>query len=134
MEINVKQYNCLKLEELLMYQDFQVESLGDDLIKIARVDEQPIYISVRDNTLYFQVDLGMLQEVESMELLTDMLDVNTEIAPISFGIDKTDTDNPRLVLVSSLLTVDLSDEEVLMVIDAMELATDKAEEILSKYL
>ena len=54
--------------------------------------------------------------------------------PISFGIDSTEADNARLVLVSSLLTVDLSDEEVLMVIDAMELATDKAEEVLTKYI
>lgn len=134
MKVNIKQYKDLNINELLMYQNFQVEELGQDILKVARTDEQPIFISYRDNNLYFQVDLGSLNEVKSQELLTELLDINTEIVPISFGIDSTETENPRLVLVTSLLTVDLSDEEVLMVIDAMELATDKAEEVLTKYI
>ena len=134
MQVNVKQYNCLDLKELLMYQSFHVEELGSDVLKVARVDEQAIFISYREHNLYFQVDLGALNEVKCPELLADLLDTNTEIVPISFGIDSTEAINPRLVLVASLLTVDLSDEEVLMVIDAMELATDRAEEVLSKYI
>lgn len=134
MQVNIKQYSCLDLKELLMYQNFQVEDLSSDVLKVARMDEQPIYISYRENNLYFQVDLGSLNEVNSHQLLTDLLDTNTEIIPISFGIDSTEASNPRLVLVASLLTVDLSDEEVLMVIDAMELATDRAEQVLSKYI
>lgn len=134
MEIKVKQYNSLDLKELLMYQNFQIEELDGDVLKVCRVDEQPIYISYRENNLYFQVDLGALQGVNNQTLLLELLDANTEIVPISFGIDNTEANDSRLVLVASLLTVDMSDEEVLLVIDAMELATDRAESILSKHI
>lgn len=110
---------------------FEVEDLGKDIYRITREGELPVFVKIDDTIMYFEVDLGNITEIGSKELYYKLLDTNTDIAPISFGINDTNPDDPRLVLVESRETGDLNDNEILSVFDALELAADKAEEILS---
>ena len=121
-----------ELTPFLELNGFEVQDVGGDIFKVTRENELPVYLSVSDNNMYFEVDLGNINEIASKELYFSLLDLNTEVLPVSFGINNTNPDDPRLVLVESRETGDLSDQELLAVFDAMELATDKAEVLLSK--
>jgi hypothetical protein len=121
-----------ELTPFLELNGFEVQDVGGDIFKVTRENELPVYLSVSDNNMYFEVDLGNINEIASKELYFSLLDLNTEVLPVSFGINNTNPDDPRLVLVESRETGDLSDQELLAVFDALELATDKAEVLLSK--
>ena len=121
-----------ELTPFLELNGFEVQEVGGDIFKVTRENELPVYLSVSDNNMYFEVDLGNINEIASKELYFSLLDLNTEVLPVSFGINNPNPDDPRLVLVESRETGDLSDQELLAVFDAMELATDKAEVLLSK--
>ena len=113
---------------------FVVENVGDDIYKVTRENELPVYVSVSENNMYFEVDLGNVSEFGSKELYFNLLDLNTEILPVSFAVNNSNPEDPRLVLVESRMTVDLSDQELLAVFDALELAVDKAEAVLAEYV
>ena len=121
-----------ELTPFLELSGFDVQNIGDNIWKVTRENELPVYLSVSDNNIYFEVDLGNVQAIAGKDLYFSLLDLNTEILPVSFGINNSNPDDPRLVLVESRETGDLSDQELLAVFDAMELATDKAEALLSQ--
>ena len=123
-----------ELERFLGMNGFTVEDLGDSIYKVTREDELPVFLNVTENTLYFEVDLGNYSHVADKDFYFKLLDMNTEILPVSFGINNTNPDDPRLVLAESRVTGDLNEHELLSVFDALELAVDKAEALLSKYI
>ena len=126
-----------KQEELFRFLEmnsFVVEDLGNSVYKVTRDEELPVFLSVDDNTIYFEVDLGNFSEYADRDFYFQLLDMNTEILPVSFGINNTNTEDPRLVLVESRVTGDLSEHELLSVFDALELAVDKAEALLNKHI
>jgi hypothetical protein len=53
---------------------------------------------------------------------------------VGFGINNTNPEDPRLVLIESRETGSLDDHEMLSVFAALELAADKAETLLEKYM
>ena len=120
--------------QFLQLNGYMVEEIGSEIYKVTREDELPVFISINNNTMYFEVDLGDVSAFADKELYFKLLDMNTEILPVSFGINNTNADDPRLVLVESRETGDLSDHEILAVFDALELATDKAENILLEFV
>ncbi len=113
---------------------FDVEEVNKNLMRVTRPGELPVFVNVTDNVMYFEVDLGNVSGFASKELYFKLLDMNTEVLPVSFGINDTNPDDPRLVLVESRETDDLSDQELLAVFDALELALDRAEGLLKKYM
>jgi len=122
----------------LAAQGMEVEVLTENVCKITRDEEVPVFLSHNDGSLYFEVDIGSLNNALSpdsddlsVHLLTEFLNLNTEVLPVSFGINSTDPADPRLVLVESRVTGDLSDQELLSVFDALSIAVDKAERLLS---
>ncbi|VAX35352.1 hypothetical protein MNBD_UNCLBAC01-35 [hydrothermal vent metagenome] len=117
--------------EFLQGADFQVEDLENQVYRVSRDEELPVFLKIDENEIYFEVDLGNVSSFADQGFYFQLLDLNTEILPVSFGINNTNKDDPRLVLVESRLTADLSDNELLGVFDALELAVDKAEVILS---
>ncbi len=119
------------LTRFLNLNDFEVEDLGEGLLRVIRSEELPVFIKVEEESLYFEVDLGNISSLGSKDFFFRLLDLNTEILPVSFGVNNTNPDDPRLVLVESRETTDLSDNELLKVFDALELAADKAEELLT---
>ena len=112
------------LEDFLLMHGFEVEAMDVGVSRVSRDDELPVYIHIDEQSLYFNLDLGSISSIADAELYFKLLDLNTEIQPVSFGIDTTNQD-PRLVLVESRVTGDLSDQELLSVFDALELATDR---------
>jgi len=110
---------------------FVVETVGDSIFKVTRDEELPVFISISDNNMYFEVDLGNVSKIVDKNFYFKLLDLNTEILPVGFGINNTNPEDPHLVLVESRETGDLSDQELLAVFDAFELATDKAEAFLA---
>lgn len=139
MSIQVSTTTNFDLLGFLALQGFEVEVLSDNVWRVSREEELPVFLSHDSETgvLYFEVDIGPLNEVLDSQdgglnsnLLQTFLDLNTEVLPVSFGINSTDQSDPRIVLVESRVTGDLSDDEVLSVFTALELATDRAENLL----
>ncbi len=118
------------LVRFLNMNDFQVEELGENIFRVSRATELPVFLKVTDHTLYFEVDLGGIAGLGNESLYFQLLDLNTEIIPVSFGINNSHSEDPRLVLIESRETHDLDAHEILSVFDALELATDKAEQLL----
>ena len=119
-----------ELSQFLLTHSFAVEELGDDVYRVQREDELPVFVKQTENDLYFEVDLGPAQELESLDFYRQLLDLNTEVLPVSFGLDTTNPEDVRLVLVESRELGDLSDQELLSVFDALELAVDRATVLL----
>ena len=122
------------LMDFLQMNDYFVEQITDKVLKVVRTGEIPVFLNVDEKTIYFEVDLGNISEMANEELYYKLLDLNTEILPVSLGINSTNQDDPRLVLVESRETANLDNNEILAVFDALEIAVDKAEGVLSHYL
>ncbi len=120
-----------ELARFLESNGFTVEELANDVFRIQREDELPVFLKVDDKQIYFEVDLGNIEAILSQDLLLSLLALNTEILPVSAGLDTTNVDDRRLVLVESREIGDLSDQELLAVFDALELAVDRVTELLS---
>ncbi|MBN1602153.1 MAG: CesT family type III secretion system chaperone [Chitinispirillaceae bacterium] len=130
----VKTISKMPITEFLTEKGYQVEKVGDNVFTVHRSEELPVYMSIDGSTLYFEADLGNISEIASKELYFSFLDLNTEILPVSLGIDTTKADDPHLVLVESREIDNLDDNEILSVLDAIELAIDKLENILSSHI
>lgn len=136
MEIQVSTTTSFDLLSFLASKDFEVEVLTEHVFKVTREGELPVFLSHNDGSLYFEVDIGNADKVAAVKgghanVWRHILDMNTDILPVSFGINSTNPGDPRLVLVESRVTGDLNDEEVLSVFTALELAADKVERFLS---
>ena len=122
------------LSEFLMMQGFEVKILEDTIYRIEREGELPVFLNVTDERVYFEVDLGNVSEIASEDLYFQLLDMNTEVLPVSFAINNANPEDPRLVLMESRETASLEDNELLSVLDALELAAEKAEVLLQNKL
>lgn len=119
------------LERFLNLHGFEVEGLGDGLFRVVKGEELPVYLKISEESIYFEADLGNVSAFADKDFYFKLLDLNTEILPVSFGINNANPDDPRLVLLESRETSGLNDNELLKVFDALELAADKAEELLT---
>jgi hypothetical protein len=133
-EIVIKSRREDGLVRFLNMNDFNVEELENEIFRVTRSDEIPVYLKVTETTLFFEVDLGSIKEIGTEELYFKLLEMNNEILPVSFGVNNTNTDDPRLILVESRECSDLDDHELLSVFDALELAVDRAEQLLQQWM
>jgi Tir chaperone protein (CesT) family len=133
-DIMIKLHRDEPFARFLEANGFNVEELENNVIRAQREDELPVFLSVYDKQIYFEVDLGNIDSILSQDLLLALLALNTEILPVSVGIDASQPDDRHLVLVESRETGDLSDQELLSVFDALELAVDRVTEILAPSL
>ncbi len=132
--VNIETSSLKPLKEFLEDNDFFVEQITDNVFKVNRDEELPVFLNIKENSIYFEVDLGNISKFSSEELYFKLMDLNTEILPVSLGISSTNPSDPRLVLVESRQVKNLDDNEFLLVFDAMEIAIDKAESLLSQYI
>lgn len=119
------------LPRFLESHGFTVEDLTNDVFRVQREDELPVFLKMDERQIFFEVDLGNIDSILTQDLLLSLLALNTEILPVSAGIDLSNPDDRHLVLVESRETGDLSDGELLAVFDALELAVDRVTELLS---
>ena len=120
-----------ELARFLESNGFTVEELTNDVFRVQRDDELPVFLKVDDKQIYFEVDLGNIDSIITQDLLLSLLALNTEILPVSAGLDTSNPEDRRLVLVESRETGDLNDQELLAVFDALELAVDSVTALLS---
>ena len=123
-----------ELARFLEAHGFEVEDLENSVLRAERESELPVFLKVDDKQIYFETDLGNIDAILSKDLLVSLLALNTEILPVSVGLDTSNPEDTRLVLVESRETGDLSDDELLAVFDSLELAVDRVTEILSPSL
>ena len=132
--ILIRDLHYSTLEEFLNDNDFFVEKIAENILKVNRSYEQPVYLNRQDNTIYFSIDLGGIKDLGSENCYFKLLDLNTEILPVSVGIDTTEALDPRLVLVESRECSNIDRNELLSVFDALEIAVDKVEGLLSEFI
>lgn len=131
MSIKIKLQRTEDLPHFLELNGFVVEDLGNDILRVQRDSELPVFLKISDKNIFYEVDLGNISEIVSQDLLLKILNLNTEILPVSFGMDTSNPDDHRLVLVESRETEDMNDNELLSVFDALELAVDRAESLFA---
>lgn len=122
------------LASFLKFNSFNVEELDHDLLRVERDGELPVFVNLEDNHLYFEIDLGNISAIACEKLYHDLLDLNTEILPVALGLNRSNPDDPRLVLVESREAENLDSNELLSVFTALELAVDRTETLLADYL
>jgi uncharacterized protein YjfI (DUF2170 family) len=123
-----------ELISFLRLNEYEVEEINENILRVKHLEELPVFISINGNNMYFELDLGNVSSFADKDVYFKLLDMNTEILPVGFGINNSNPDDPHLVLVESRETGDLSDQELLAVFDALYLAVDKAEGLLSEYI
>jgi len=132
--IDVRTIVETNLFDFLIEQDFQVEEVIENVFKVQRTEELPVYMTIDSANIFFQVDLGSITGIENKELYFRLLDLNTGILPVSIGLDATNKEDVRLVIIESREVKDIDESELLYIFNALELATDKVEILLSEYL
>ncbi len=109
----------------------------DPLLILQDEDGLTIFAVIDDTQVEFMVDLcgvGDLDEGNLEEIYERILDQNTEILPCCFGIDSDDPNDKRIVLVDSLATENLDDNELLLALDSLAVNVITAHDLLSPYI
>lgn len=132
--IQIRTATHMNLFDFLIEKGFHVEEIDTHIFRVEKDDEIPVFINLNDNNIFFLVDLGSINEFVSEEFYFNLLDINTEILPVSIGVDSSSKDDKRLVLVESRELKNLDDNELLSVFNALEIAADKIEILLGSYL
>ena len=135
--MNVPSIHTTRKDSLLDFLElrgFEIEVGDHNVLRVVRNGELPTFVQINETALYFEVDLGSLKGIGTKNLYFELLNANSEILPVSFGINNSNPEDPRLVLVESRVHSDLSDEEILAVFDALELAVDAAAKILEPHI
>ena len=109
----------------------------DPLLILQDEDGLTIFAVIEEPQIEFMVDLcgvSALDESKLEEIYERILDQNTEILPCCFGIDSDDPEDKRVVLVDSLATENLHDNELLLALDSLAVNVVTAHDLLSPYI
>ena len=133
--VDITTRHSQNIKEFLEDQDFFVEQVTEKVIRVQRDGELPTFVHRDGNSLYFEVDLLGVNDIETdQQLCFQLLDLNTEILPVSVGIDSSEADNPRIVLVESREVSNLDHNELLSVFNSLEIAVDRVEEVVQQHM
>ena len=108
----------------------------DPLLIIQDEDGLNIFAVIDDTQIEFMVDLCGVNDLDTSkleEIYAGILDQNTETLPCCFGIDSDESSNKRIVLVDSLATENLDDNELLLALDSLTVNVITAHDLLSPY-
>ena len=109
----------------------------DPLLVLKDEDGLTIFAVIDDTQIEFMVDLCGVNALDGSkleEIYERILDQNTEILPCCFGIDSDDPSDKRVVLVDSLATENLHDNELLLALDSLTVNVVTAHDLLSPYI
>jgi len=125
------------ITEFLEQEGYEVEEQQDgEVLIVTDEDGFTIFAVVTDMQIEFMVDIcgeNDLDPKKVLEAYRMLLDQNTEILPTCYGIDTTDPENARLVLVDSLALGNLDANEIQLSLSSLAQNTINAVEILSPY-
>ena len=124
--------------EFLKQEGFEVSDKEDgNVLVISDEDDFTIFSVINDSQIELMVDICGENDLMPDKLLgayTMLLDMNTEIQPTCYGIDSTEKEDPRIVLVDSLALEDLDASELQLSLSSIARNTVNAVEILTPYL
>jgi uncharacterized protein YjfI (DUF2170 family) len=125
--------------EITAYLNTQGYSTEEDgaILIIRDEDGLNIFAVVDESQIEFLVNLCSVNDLNTTdiaEIYERILDQNTEILPTCFGIDSTDADDKRIVLVDSLALENLDTNELLLSLDSLAVNVITAHDLLSSYL
>ena len=106
-------------------------------VLLLEIDELNIGSLITNEQIEFVIDLCGINDLDKnklQEIYEKILDENTEILPSNFGIDSSNPQDKRLVLVDSLAIENLDENELLLTLDALALNVIDAYDLLEKYL
>lgn len=122
--------------EFMKQEGFEVKDQKDNVIILTDEDGFIIFAVITDTQIEFMVDICGEKDIKSDKLLEayrTILDMNTEILPTCYGIDRSESGNPRIVLVDSLAMGNLDENELQLSLSSLAQNTISAVEILNKY-
>ena len=125
-----------EISVFLNAQGYSVDEDGSILI-IRDEDGLNIFAAVDESQIEFMVDLCSVNDLNTRnveEIYERILDQNTEILPTGFGIDSTEADDKRIVLVDSLALENLDTNELLLSLDSLAVNVITAHDLLALYL
>ena len=73
VKIAIKQENTLS--NFLESNGFTVEGLGNDIYRVQRDEELPVFLKISDEQIYFEVDLGNISSIAGENLYFNLLDL-----------------------------------------------------------
>ncbi len=135
-DLKVRKTQCKIIQEVLFDNGYFIrEEEGIYFITLKGFDDSiKLIMIVEDETLFLQLDIIKLKELkETIELYKALLDMNTEILPVSLAIDSTDKNNERLVINESLEIQNLDENELLKVLETIEMSIPKVYRLLKNY-
>lgn len=112
------------------------EKAEENILIVKDEDGIPLYLMVGDDQVEFMLDLCGISELDPERLeeaYEKILDENTEILPTCFGIDSTNPQDKRIVLVDSLALENLDPNEMLLSLDSIYMNVLTAHKLLSPY-
>ena len=125
------------IAEFMEQEGYEVEEQQDgEVLVMTDEDGFTIFAVVTDMQIEFMVDIcgeSDLQADKLLEAYRMLLDQNTEILPTCYGIDTTNPEDSRLVLVDSLALENLDENELQLSLSSLAQNTINAIEILSPY-
>ncbi len=125
------------ITEFLELEGYEVEEQQDgEVLVVTDEDGFTIFAVVTDMQIEFMVDICGRNDLKSDKILEAygmLLDQNTEILPTCYGIDSTESENARIVLVDSLALDNLDTNELQLSLSSLAQNTINAVEILSPY-
>ena len=125
------------ITEFLDSEGYEVDEQQDgEVLVVTDEDGFTIFAVVTDMQVEFMVDIcgeGDLKPDDVLKAYRMLLDQNTEILPTCYGIDSTESDDARIVLVDSLALENLDANELQLSLSSLAQNTINAVEILSPY-
>jgi hypothetical protein len=125
------------ITDFLEQEGYEVEEQQDgEVLVVTDEDGFTIFVVVNDMQIEFMVDICAESDLKSDKVLDAyrmILDLNTEILPTCYGIDTTEPENARIVLVDSLALENLDANELQLSLSSLAQNTINAVETLSPY-
>ena len=125
------------ITEFLELEGYEVDEQQDgEVLVVTDEDGFTIFAVVTDMQVEFMVDICGESDLKSdnvLEAYRMLLDQNTEILPTCYGIDTTEAEDARIVLVDSLALENLDANELQLSLSSLAQNTINAVEILSPY-
>ncbi|BBM89932.1 hypothetical protein COTS27_01649 [Spirochaetota bacterium] len=131
--VSIKTHQRVSLINFLESHDYIVTHIKGSVYRISR-EQLEVFLNIDEHNLFFEVEVGSVNSLKSENFYKNLLDLNTEILPVSLALDTVSTKEPRLIIVESRERKNLDENEVLSVLEAMEIAITKVEILVSQML
>lgn len=135
MNVFVKKNEIKNLEDILLENGFSMNK--EDEILFVHLTDSDAYVAIVENegSLYFELDLVGINKVrDDIDFYKKILDLNTEILPVSIAINSSDETDNRLIVAESLPTENLDENEILEVLDVMDISLPRILKLIKEYI